>query len=215
MTEEVSDIENYFENYSLFTYRKGQILISNGEVPGHIYYLLTGRVKVYDVSYRGDEIVLHTYAGSEVFPIVHMIHEKANSYIYEADTDITIKRAPIKVMKKIFRNNPALTTHMLKKAYDYIDTMLSKQVLLMAGSARSKLIYELVIHCRQFGQRAEDSSYTLDVSEKDLGARMGLSRETVNRETKKLKQENIIRFDRQSIVIQDLDKLEAKLGHAI
>lgn len=211
----VGSIGRYFENYSLFHYGKGQILISNGEAASYVYYLVRGRVKVYDVSYRGDEIVLRTFGPGDVFPISHMIRERPNHYIYAADTEIDIKRSPVEEVRELFDSNPAITLQILRKAYDYIESVLSKQVLLMAGSARSKLIYELLIYCREYGKKADDGTIILDISEKDLGSRVGLSRETVNREVKKLKAEQLIALKGRSISVLDLDALERKLGRAV
>ena len=52
-------VENFFSKYTLRRFRKGQVLILDGEGTDKIYYLASGRVKVYDISYRGDEIILN------------------------------------------------------------------------------------------------------------------------------------------------------------
>lgn len=208
-------IRDYFEQYTLFRYQKGQILVFNGERSNYVYYLLEGRVKVYDVSYRGDEIVVHVYKPGDFFPVSHLFGRTKNPYIYESDSVVTIRRAPAGDIFDLFALSPDVTLSLLTQAYNYIEAFLDRQALLMAGSARSKLIYELMVQCRQFGTQIDDDCYELDINEKDLGARAGLSRETVNREARKLKRENLIRLERKRIIIPSIDKLEKKLGRAI
>lgn len=215
MSSAVGTIAEYFERYTLYTYKKGQVLISNGEKSEYIYYLEHGRVKVYDVTYRGDEIVLHVYGQSNFFPVSHMLNRLTNRYIYEADSEIAVRRAPIRDIEKFLDSDPAATLQVLRQAFDFIESVLDRQALLMAGSARSKLIYELIIQCRRFGRGARVGSYTLDINESDIGARVGLSRETVNREVKKLKAEGLISLSDKRIVIPNLQRLEKKLGRAV
>ena len=49
-------VQKHFSQYRFRKYPKGQILIHSGDEPEHIYYLVSGKVRQYDVSYRGDEI---------------------------------------------------------------------------------------------------------------------------------------------------------------
>lgn len=208
-------ISVFFEKYALNRYAKGQILLLEGERSDYVYYLIEGRVKVYGISYRGDEIILHVYKPPDFFPVSHVVSQTKNKYIYEADTDIAVRRAPIYEVRKLLENHPSITLTLLEQSYRYIDEFLERQSLLMAGSARSRLIYELIVQCRSFNVEATDKRYVLDIREKDLAARTGVSRETINREVKKLKKDKLITLDHRHLIIPDIDNLEQKLGRSI
>lgn len=83
-----------FSKYRLRKYAKGQVLILNGEDTDYIYNLVSGKVKEYDVSYRGDEIILNVFKPPAFFPMSLAINKVTNPYIYEAETDIEIRQAP-------------------------------------------------------------------------------------------------------------------------
>lgn len=210
-----STVNAFFEKYVLNRYAKGQVFLLEGEQPDYVYYLIEGRVKVYSISYRGDEIILHIYKPPDFFPISHVINQTENKYIYEADTNTAVRRAPIDEVRKLLENHPSVTLNLLKQSYQYINEFLERQSLLMAGSARSRLIYELIIQCRNFNVEATDRRYVLDIREKDLAARTGVSRETINREVKKLKKDKLITFDHRHLIVPDIDSLERKLGKSI
>lgn len=216
MTEDVSEkIETYFAQYRLRHYEKGQILILNGDDTNYIYYLVSGKVKVYDVTYRGDEIILNVFKTPAFFPISLALNKKSNPYIYEAETAIEVRQAPAGEVLEFLNKNPDVVLDLLGRLYTGMDGLLGRMVALMSGSAKSRLMYELILEARRFGKLREDSSYILDINEKDLGARAGLSRETVSREIGKLKDSGFISLEAKQIVITNISVLEEKLGQEV
>lgn len=208
-------ISTFFDRYTPSRYSKGQVLLLQGEQSDYIFFLIEGSVKVYTISYRGDEVILHIYKPSDYFPISHAVTTTQNKYIYEADSEIVVRRAPLEAIRTLLKEQPSITLELLKRSYDYINDFLDKQSLLMAGSARNKLIYELVVQCQHFCNKDSDNHYALDIREKELAARIGLSRETVNREVRKLKKEKLLTHSHRTIIITDIDTLKQKLSQSI
>lgn len=205
-------IEDFFAQYRSRRYPKGQMLILSGDDTDYIYHLIEGRVKEYDVSYRGDEVILNIFKPPAFFPMSLAINKTRNPYIYEAETDVEIRQAPADEVLKFLKTNPDVMYDLLSRVYRGVDGLLSRMAFLMAGSARSRLIHELILECRRFGEPQTDGSVLLKINEKDLGARAGLSRETVNREAGKLKKEGLITIHRNDIRIKDVVSLEVMLG---
>jgi CRP-like cAMP-binding protein len=216
MTVSVPDIISvFFEKYALSRYAKGQIFLLEGEQPDYVYYLIEGRVKVYNISYQGDEIILHVYKPPDFFPVSHVVNQTENKYIYEADSETAVRRAPIEEVRRLLAIHPSVTLNLLKQSYQFISDFLARQSLLMAGSARSRLIYELIVQCRNFSMKTEDDRYVLDIREKELASRAGVSRETINREVKKLKRDNLLIIDHRTIIIPNFNHLEQALRQSI
>jgi CRP-like cAMP-binding protein len=88
---------------------------------------------------------------------------------------------------------------------------MGKMAHLMGSSAKNRLIYEILCECRKFGRLQADGSYHLGNSEKGVGARAGLSRETVSREAKSLKQKKLLSIQHNTIIVPDIKKLEEHL----
>jgi CRP/FNR family transcriptional regulator len=204
-------ISDFFKPYQPHRYAKGQIFLLDGEKADYIYCLMEGRVKIYTISYRGDAIVLYVHSPPDIFPVSHLISQTTNSYIYEADTETLIRRAPMQEMKKLLDSQPNAALELLRQSHEYINYFLQKQSALMAGSAKLRLMYELVAQYRRFHNDNTDDEYLLDIHENELAARTGLSRETINREIRKLKRENLITLIHRKIVIPNITGLEAKL----
>lgn len=206
-------VENFFSKYTLRRFRKGQVLILDGEGTDKIFYLASGRVKVYDISYRGDEIILNAIQPGSFFPVALLINKAPNRYIYEAETDIEVRQAPTAEVISFLKAEPKVVYLLLSQVYTRMDDVLGRMSHLMASSAKRRLIYELLLECRYYGKLQPGGKHILTITEKDIGARAGLSRETVSREINKLKREKLVGVDHNNISILDMAELEWRLGH--
>jgi CRP/FNR family transcriptional regulator len=208
-------IDDFFSKYPKRSYPKGQILVFAGENPQHIFYIKSGRVRKYDVSYRGDEVIVNLFKPPAFFPMSWAINNSDNDYFYKAEIDSVLHLVPGDDALQFIKDNPDVMLDLLGRLYRGMDGLLGRVVHLMSGTAKSRLLYELIIECRRFGKQQPDGSYLLESNEGDLAARSGLTRETVSREIKKIKDQSLIQLDSKGIHIKDLTELEKKLGKAI
>lgn len=208
-------VSEFFTTYRVRSFDKGQVLMLSGDQTDYVYWLEKGKVKVYDVTGRGDEIVLNVFKPKSYFPMSLAINKIANPYIYEAETNIQIRQAPAADVVAFVKNNPDVMYDLLARVYVGVDGMLGRMARLMEGSARNRLIYELILESRRFSKVEKDGSSLLDISEKDLGSRAALSRETVSREMRKLKTENLVSVKNKQIAINNLSQLEDVLSRSM
>ncbi|HSX01454.1 MAG TPA: Crp/Fnr family transcriptional regulator [Candidatus Saccharimonas sp.] len=207
-------IERFFESYPSRHYHKGQILIHAHDEPAHVFHLLEGKVKEYDISYRGDEVVLNVFKPPAFFPISYAINKTPNVYFYEAETDIELKLAPIDEVVGFLKSNADVTYDLLGRVFKGTDGLLGRLAHLMAGTARSRVLYELLIEARRFGElRAKGVAISL--TESDIGTHAGLARETVSREIRKLKSEGLISVIKNEIWINDIEQLAASVSREL
>jgi CRP/FNR family transcriptional regulator len=204
-------IDDFFRQYPERQYRKGQILILAGETTPAGFYLVSGRVRAYNVTYRGEERVVHSFIAPALFPLSLIVHGSEAAYIYEASTDITIRQAPVEAVLKLLHTNPTVVYELLSELCKAFDNVLERVVYATSSSARSRLVYSLIAECRESGMRQQNGSYVVALNERELGARAGLSRETVSREAKMLKITKLIEIHHNEVVIPNLARLERYL----
>lgn len=216
MDAKVADkINEFFNQFSTRQYSKGQILILSGDDTDYVYHIISGKVKEYDVSYRGDEIILNVFKPPAFFPMSLAINKVRNPFVYEADTDVSLKRAPADEVVAFIKANPDVLFDLMSRVYRGLDGLLNRMVHLMSSSARNRILYELIIEAKRFGETLANGKCEISLNEKDLGARAGLSRETVSREISKLRGEGMISIGGKKITIESVDLLEAKLGQQV
>lgn len=206
------DTQHFFSHYRLRRFNKGQILILDGDGASNVYHLVSGRVKMYDVTYRGEEVILNVFKPPSFFPMSLALSNGNNPYIYEAETDIEVHIVPANEVVDWLKTSPEITLDLLTRVYRGVDGLMGRMVQLMSGSAKSRLLYELILEARRFGDLNGSEAITLDINEKDLGSRTGLARETVSREIHKLKDMNLLQVTSKGIRINDLDALSKALS---
>jgi CRP-like cAMP-binding protein len=206
-------IDKYFSKYPRRSYRKGQILVFADESPEHIFYIVKGSVCSYDISYRGDEVIVNIFKPPAFFPMSWAINRTPNRYYYKTETEAELHIVPINDALNFIKDNPDVMLDLLSRVYKGMDGLLGRIVHLMSSPAKSRLLYELIIECRRFGQKNKDGSYSLSTNEVDLAARTGLSRETISREMHRIEEEGLVTVD-GGIVVKDLASLVKKLGAA-
>jgi len=216
MPTEITDkIHQYFSKYPQRQYPKGQILVFADENPEHVFYIVKGRVRKYDVSYRGDEVIINVFQPPAFFPMSWALNRTPNKYFYKTETEVELHVVPAEDAKAFLEQNPDVTLELLSRLYKGLEGMYGRLVHLMSGTARSRLIYELLIDCRRFGRKQPDGSCVLMSNEVDLAARSGLSRETVSREISKLKDAGAVRLENGVIVVVDIASLETRFGSEV
>jgi CRP/FNR family transcriptional regulator, cyclic AMP receptor protein len=202
----------FFARYPEHTFVAGQLLVLAQEDPPAIFYLVSGKVRQYDISYRGDEVVVNVFKPQVFFPMLWAITKAPNRYFFAAETAIAVRAAPPDKVLAFLQANPDVMYDLLTRLYIGVDGLLGRMAHLMAGSAKSRVMYELLLECRRFGKVKDDGSCLIVLKEADVAARAGLSRETVSREIQKIKHDNLITTGRTGIVITDVAALEEKLG---
>lgn len=205
-------VDKFFSTYPQRSYPKGQIRVFADESPDHIYYLISGRVRKYDVSYRGDEVIVNIFKPPAFFPMSWAINRTKNKYFYKTEEPTELRVVPADDTLQFLKANPDVTLDLLSRVYQGLEGVLGKVVHLMSGTAKSRLVYELIIECQRFGLEQEDGSCLLTANEGDMAARSGLSRETVSREMHDVKARGLITIEHNTIVIKDLTALKALHG---
>jgi CRP-like cAMP-binding protein len=143
-------IDKLFRRHPVKRYKRGQVLLLSGEFPSRVFYLLEGSVKQYDVSYRGDEIVVNVFRAGAFFPMLYVLTNLPNPYCLEAETDITVIDAPAEEVLGYLKGHPEVAFDLLATVYHGVDNMLRRITHLLGGSTNGRIIYELLIEVRRW-----------------------------------------------------------------
>lgn len=206
-----SKIAGFFTQFKKIVYKKGELLIRADEAPSGIFYLKEGMIKEYTISQKGEELVVNMFKPISFFPMSWAINQTPNSYYFEALTDTECYLAPREVTVEFIKNNPDVLYNLLSRVYKGTDGLLTRLTYLMSGSAYTRLITELIIHTRRFASQDSQGRYEIKITERDLAAQTGMSRETISRELRILKDKEIVTFSKSLLIINNLDLLEKEL----
>lgn len=204
-------VDIFFRKYKKHSYKKGEIMIRADDEPQGIMYLTSGRVKAYSISRKGEEVIVNIFKEGSFLPMSWAVNDSPNTYFYEALTQVELWRAPKADVLSFLHSEPEVLFDLLRRVYIGMDGVLMRMAYLMGEDAYTRLVAELLISGKRFGLINEAKSVELHLSEKDLAAQTGLTRETINREIKKLKEKKIVSLQRDQLIITDLALLELEL----
>ena len=214
MDEEIAKkIEKFFTQFKHLKYKKGEILVRADDEPSGIFYLVSGNVRKYAISQKGDELVVNIFKPISFFPMSWAINDEKNEYFYDALTAVEIYRAPKEKTLEFIKNNPDVLYDLMSRVYKGTDGLMRKMTYLMAGNAYARLLTEIIIHAKRFGEKSENntSRVELRVSEKELASQAGMTRETVSREMKELKDKGLVTFNKNLLIIKSIKALEEEI----
>lgn len=203
-------LEAFFRQCKQQTYKKGKILIRADDDPSGIFYLRSGTVKMYAISKKGDEIIVNQFKPGVFFPMSWAMNATPNRYFFEAMETVEVWRAPKEDVVTFLKKEPAVLYDLTRRLFKGMDGLLIRMSYLMTGNAYSRLITELIIQAKRFGEK-KNGGVEIVISETQIAMQSGMTRETVSREMHKLKQKGLVVFDKKALLLLSIEKLEAEL----
>jgi CRP-like cAMP-binding protein len=205
-------LDLFFASYPLKRFDKGQIFLFPDDRVDYVFYVIKGFVRVYDISSRGNEVVVNVFPKRSIFPMSKVLNKTHNHYFYQANSKLEIREAPPEDFMEFLRQNNDVVIDLLAQAYMAAQDVRRRMAHLMGGSASNRLLYELIIQAHDYGKPDDQNAYLISLNESEIGARSGLSRETVSREMRKLKRMQLITVGQNGVKINNVKVLEAMLG---
>lgn len=204
-TQVKQKLDKFFSGYPKQKYKKGAVLIEPGVEPQGVYYLTSGIIKRYAISVSGNELIINTYKAESFFPMEWVLSSNSNDHYYETLSEAEVYIAPSEQFLKFFKNDSIIMFDLICRIYKGLDGYFTRMEYLLGGTAKSKLINELLIFSKRFGTK-------LKLTEEDLASETGLARETISRELIKLERKGLIEFKKHILLIPNLEKLEEGLN---
>lgn len=213
MTDQVSlnYLHAFLQRHPTKTYKKGEIILFQGEAPRSVYVIKSGTTKAYNLSVGGDEKPIAFYSNDHAFP-ASWIYGKAASaiYYYEAFTpEVELYVIDREEFLEFMIKRPRLL-------YQELERMLSDQLgasirlnALQHSRASDKLIYTLHYLAITHGKNLPNKKVeiTLDLTHQDFANLTGLTRETAATELNKLKKQKVIEYAKNVPYTLDLNRL--------
>lgn len=208
-----SSIEQLAEAFQTGHFRKNQILFVEGMPATTLYFVLSGRVKVFRSAADGREQILHLLKAGEPVAIApffdrgpypataEVVEDGDLLYLSAGDFDEVTQTHP-QIMRDILR----VFARRLRQAQETIASLGLRD----AQSRVANLVLQLA---HQHGAPTPaGTQIDLDLTRQDLGNFVGVSRETTTRILNQFKKEGLIEMEGTLITIRDEQGLLAYHG---
>ena len=208
-------LAKFLQTFHVKSYRKGEIILFQGEAPQAAYVIKSGIIKAYNLSAGGDEKPIAFYGEFSVFPGSWVFGKVPSAiYYYEAFVDTAVYSLPRADYIHFLKADPEL---LFAELQNYVTDDVSKTMRLNAlqhSRASDKLIFTLhylvIGHGKRLGPNLTE--ITLNLTHQDFANLTGLTRETTATELNKLKSLGIITYGKHTPYQVNLAKLAAVLN---
>ena len=192
-------------------YPGGQILFHIGDEGGSLHIIERGRVKVTIPSYSGEELILAILGAGEILGELSLFDGKPRSATVQALENTETLCLHRKDVLELMRNRFDLVERILEVLSRRIrdtDLLLADRHFLGINTRLARKILDLG---DAFGmQDGKQIRIDMKITQKDLAAMIGATRESINKELKVLRNQGVVRTHDGTIEILNREILVRK-----
>lgn len=190
-------------------YKKGSIVIVEGEKSENVFIIKSGKVKIFKTSADGREIILDIKGKSKIFAEVTLFNNSKNPATVKAIEDSTILSINNYELEEIIKQNPDMALNIIKilnKRLNDAQSRIKNLALHDAYIRTSQTLYQLI---DKYGLANRNGiiELNLNLTREELASLVGTSRETVSRVLSQLSKDKAIKITGRKIIILDKEKL--------
>lgn len=202
----------FVRQYPLKSYSRNETIIFQNDQPSAIYFIKSGFVKGYDIDSQGAEQLLWLGSASDIFPLYWIFQNRPDvPYFFSAFSDVEAYAVPGKDLRAFLQENHHALYEVTKTLAVRLINTYHHLNAVEKGRTEDKILYSLYFLSMRFGNKEDHTSrINLPLTHQDIASLIGLSRETVTQELKKLKDRGYIYYDKNEFIIHQ-QKLETML----
>ncbi len=206
-------LNSFFPHYPLQNYKKGSIVHHPGTKINKVAFVKSGFIKLYKIDGSGNEVTIDILKPGLYFTLIFALNNENNNYYFEAVTDLELWESPKEDVFEFLKVNPDVMFEIFKNVSTGFLELISSYELLSSGKAYNKvagLVLRLAERSSLKTLSPDPNKVMLNYkpSHQVISDMLGLSRETVSIELKKLSNDNVIDYDSTVLVVEDLKRLK-------
>jgi CRP-like cAMP-binding protein len=209
----MNEYRQFIKNFRTKRFKKGEIILVQGEVPECAYAIKSGIVKTYNLTLSGEEKPIGFDLDEEIFPIAWAFGKVDHvQFYYEAFSETVVHCVPPRELRSFFATHPKAQSVLFEQM---VTRHMHNQLRINAleqSKAPQKVLNTIHFLCLRFGvqEKKHVVRIRLPLTQQDLANFIGLTRETTGIELKKLHAKGVLNYKKQNYVVRT-DKLDELL----
>lgn len=194
------------ENSRIRSYKKKQVVFSEGDHLSHVFLIKDGGVRTYMIYQDGREISTGMLAPGEFFGYDSVLLNKSCTDNAETLDNTELNLISRDDFNSLLFKNPGISKKFIDLLSGNVREKQEQLLRLAYNSVRKRVADALVNLAEKFGEKNSDI-VTIKVSRDDLAAMVGTANETVSRTLSDFKDEKLIEKEASVIKILSVAKL--------
>lgn len=185
-------------------YKKKAIIFSEGTNPNNVYFINSGKVKIYKMNEEGKEYITSLHKGGEFIGYLDLLEESPYRSSAETMEETEITAIPRHDFYEIILQNKDIAQNFIKLLSKNLAEKEEQLLNLAYNSVRKKVAEALILIYDRYRDNSEEE---FTISREDIANLAGTAKETVIRMLADFKEENLISIQGTKISIQNYQKL--------
>jgi len=202
-------------NLSRKTWQKNAVIFP--EHNQNWFHVITkGRLEVSKINAdSGREVTIFIYSEGDIFDLLSILQSQKHDVLYTVLEDLECLVAPMSIARDWLFKYPELNKNFLPYVGKHLYELESMTTDLALHDTTARLV-KLILRSTDASSE-KDSYYPVklidNLSHEQIAKMIGSVRAVVNRSIQKLKREGIVSTKRNSIIVEDLEKLKENYSH--
>jgi CRP-like cAMP-binding protein len=191
-------------------YGVGEALFLEGDRAGEVLLLLSGEVKISVGSVEGREVILDVLEPGSLIGELSAIDGEPRSATVMALSPVEVLAVAAEPFNRLLDRHPDVLRRLLLEVIRRLRVRVRHQLEFGAGDALGRICARLAELAGRYGQAEEDGGVVIrsPVSQSELAAWTGLSREAVVKALRALRQLGWIENRGRKIIIRDVESVQ-------
>jgi len=204
-------LKNLAEGRNINHYRKKQIIYTEGNHPGRMFFVVSGKVKTFKSNEDGKELTVGLYSEGEFFGYIALLENGVYRESAESMEDSEIALIPREDFEALINNNSEVSRKFIKMlAHNVVER--EEQLLNLAYNSLRKRVADALITLQRKYKKASEEHFSIHISREDLANIAGTATESLIRTLSDFRGEKLIDIKDGNIILLNEKKLASMLN---
>lgn len=194
------------ENHDIIEYKKKQTIYAEGQHPNKLYYVESGKIKIYKTSDGGKELITSLLSAGDFFGHIPLLKNSVYEEFAETLEESSIRVIPKKEFEQMITTNQEIALKVIKLLTNNIAEKEQQLVALAYHSLRKRVADALLTLKKKYAL-SNDEKFSISISREDIANIAGTATESLIRTLSDFKNEKLIEIKDGKITILDEKKL--------
>lgn len=203
----------YIRQSPIKSFRRGEVLVSAGDVIGMLFAVREGFVKVVSISNSGVERIVWIAGRYDIAPAEQLFTQHAKAtFFYIAMSDGSYYNVDKAAFLQQARKTPSLMEDIARGMSEHHDDVMGHLKAAEATTVKERLLRTLCYIAKRFSAEAEVDlcQKGFRITHQELATMIGATRETTSLELLKLRKSKFIQYDATCFIVH-VDKINQLL----
>ena len=202
----IESLKKLSEEREVRIYKKKDDIYNEGNYPKGVYFVSKGKVKIYQTSESGKELITELHKEGDFFGYVSLLQDEKYTSSASALEDSEIYMLPKEDFFSLIYKNAEVSRRFIEILSNNLREN-EKQLVKLAYNSVRKRVAEALVKLSDKYKKEGEQTFSMNVSREDLANIVGTATETVIRTLSDFKEDKFIEVAGGKITILNYDRL--------